>query len=151
MRPAAMSGHAEALAIRPARPDERETLEDLMRRSSLAPPDYREELEAHPDAIALPSEQIANGDVLVAELAGEVAGFAALVGGELDGLFVEPHLWRKGIGAALVREAAHRARRLGLSLTVVAGPSARAFYEACGFTVEGPEETRFGPALRMSR
>ena len=151
MRLAAMSDRAEALTVRAARPDEREALEDLMRRVSLALPDHRDQLEAHPDAIDLPMEQIADGDVFVAELDGEVAGFAALIGGELDGLFVEPRLWRNGVGAALVWEAAHRARRLGLSLTVVAGPSGRAFYEACGFTVEGPVQTRFGPALRMSR
>ena len=146
-----MSDRGETLIIRAARPDEREALEDLMRRASLALPDYRDELETHPDAIHLPMEQVAAGDVFVAELDGKVAGFAALLDGELDGLFVEPRLWRKGVGAALVKEAAHRARRIGLSLTVVAGPSARPFYEACGFTVEGPEQTRFGPALRMSR
>ena len=146
-----MSKRAEALTIRLARPDEREGLEALQRRASLALPEYREQLEAHPDAIELPAEQIAMGQVIVAELDGEVAGFAALIDGELDGLFVEPELWRRGIGTALVEEAAHRARRRGLSLTVTAGPSARAFYETCGFSVEGGAETRFGPALRMSR
>jgi RimJ/RimL family protein N-acetyltransferase len=43
------------------------------------------------------------------------------------------------------------ARRRGLSLTVVANPAARVFYEKCGFSVEGDEKTRFGPAFRMSR
>jgi hypothetical protein len=36
-------------------------------------------------------------------------------------------------------------------MTVVANPGAKDFYERSGFTVEGPAETRFGPALRMSR
>jgi ribosomal protein S18 acetylase RimI-like enzyme len=36
-------------------------------------------------------------------------------------------------------------------MTVVANPAAKEFYERCGFTVEGSAETRFGPALRMSR
>jgi GNAT superfamily N-acetyltransferase len=57
---------------------------------------------------------------MVAELDGRVAGFAAVVGGELDGLFVEPELWRQGIGAALVDAATHAARGKGLALTVVA-------------------------------
>ena len=146
-----MSKRAEALSIRLARPEEREDLEALQRRASLALPEYRAQLEAHPDAVELPAEQVAEGQVFVAELDGQVAGFAALVEGELDGLFVEPELWRRGIGTALVNQAAHEARRKGLSLAVTAGPSARLFYESCGFSVEGEAPTRFGPALRMSR
>jgi GNAT superfamily N-acetyltransferase len=146
-----MSKRAEALTIRVARPEEREVLEDLQRRASLALPEYREQLKAHPDAIHLPPSQIANGQVLVAELDGRLAGFAAVVGGELDGLFVEPDLWRRGIGAALVDAATHQARRKGLALTVIANPAAREFYESCGFSLEGEAQTRFGPAFRMSR
>jgi GNAT superfamily N-acetyltransferase len=89
--------------------------------------------------------------VFVAELDGRVAGFAAVVGGELDGLFVEPDMWRCGIGAALVEEATHQARLRGLALTVTANPHALEFYEKCGFLLEGETQTRFGPALRMSR
>ena len=139
------------MIIRPARADEREALEDLQRRASLALEEYREQLEANPDAIELPLAQVERGDVLVAEIGGDIAGFAALEGSELDGLFVEPARWRRGIGTALVEAAVHEARRRGLSLTVIADPSAREFYENCGFRVEGDAETRFGPALRMSR
>lgn len=146
-----MSKHAEALSIRLARPEEREELEELQRRASLELPDYREQLLANPDAIHLPPAQIANGQVLVAELDGRIGGFAAVVGGELDGLFVEPELWRHGVGAALVDAATLVARRKGLALTVTANPSAREFYRRCGFAVEGEAQTRFGPALRMSR
>jgi GNAT superfamily N-acetyltransferase len=89
--------------------------------------------------------------VIVAELDGKVAGFAAAVGGELDGLFVEPDLWGRGIGRTLIDAAAHEARRKGLTLTVIAAPGARRFYESCGFSVEGEVWTRFGAALRMSR
>ena len=139
------------MIIRSARAGEREALEDLQRRASMALEEYREQLEAHPDAIELPIEQVERGDVLVAEVGGEVAGFAALVGGELDGLFVEPARWREGIGRSLVEAALQEARRRGLSLTVTAAPGAKDFYENCGFRVEGDAETRFGPALRMSR
>jgi len=99
----------------------------------------------------LPPAQIANGQVIVAEFDGDMVGFAAVVGGELDGLFVEPDMWGGGIGRALVDAAAHQARQKGLSLTVIANPTARGFYESCGFSVEGDEQTRFGPALRMTR
>jgi len=146
-----MSKRAEALRIRIAQPEERDDLEALQRRASLALPDYRDQLEANPDAIHLPPAQVANGQVLVAELDGRVAGFAALVGGELDGLFVEPDLWRQGVGKALVDEVTHLARLRGLAVTVIAGPVARSFYERCGFSVEGEAQTRFGPAFRMSR
>ena len=70
---------------------------------------------------------------------------------ELEGIFVEPDLWRRGVGSALVAQAVHEARRAGLSLMVIAAPAAREFYEKYGFSVEGDAETRFGPALRMSR
>ena len=53
-----------------------------------------------------------------------------VLGGELDGLFVEPELWRRGLGAALVDAATHHARLRGLTLTVIANPTAREFYEA---------------------
>ena len=146
-----MSKLAEPLTIRAACTYERDELEDLQRRASLALPEYRAMLEAHPDAIDLPAEQIENGDVLVAEIDGRMAGFAALIDGDLDGLFVEPKLWRQGIGAALVEAAAHEARRRGRTLTVTANPGARQFYESCGFMFEGDAETRFGRALKMSR
>jgi ribosomal protein S18 acetylase RimI-like enzyme len=144
------------LHLRLARIEELGELEDLQRRASLALDEYREALLAHPDAIALPAEQIERGEVLVAELDGRIAGFAVVLDqdgrAELDGLFVEPQLWRQGIGSALVEEAVHDARNRGLSLmTVVANPGAKEFYERSGFTVEGSAETRFGPALRMSR
>jgi len=154
MRPGAMSGRAN-VHIRLAHPDERLALEELQRRASLALDEYREQLEANPDAIELPLEQIERGEVLVAEVGGQIAGFAAVVAeddhAELDGLFVEPEMWRRGVGKALVEEAIHEARRRGLALMVVASPTAREFYERCGFALEGESETRFGPALRMSR
>ena len=41
--------------------------------------------------------------------------------------------------------------KFDLALTVIAAPSARRFYESCGFSVEGETQTRFGAALKMSR
>lgn len=146
-----MSRLAEGLTLRLARPEEHDALEDLQRRASLELPEYRDQLLDNPDAIYLPEGQIANGQVIVAELDGEIAGFAAVVGGELDGLFVELDLWGRGIGRALVDAATHEARNRGLALSVIANPRARRFYEHCGFSVEGEVQTRFGPALRMTK
>ena len=146
-----MSKLVEGLTLRLARADEHGALEELQRRASLELPEYRDQLIANPDAIYLPEGQIANGQVIVAELDGEIAGFAAVVGGELDGLFVEPDLWGRGIGRALADAATHEARNRGLTLSVIANPRARRFYEHCGFSVEGEVQTRFGPALRMTK
>lgn len=151
MRRGAMSASIEALTLRRGRPDEHRDLEELQRRASLELPEYRDQLILNPDAIHLPPAQLANGQVIVAELDGHIAGFAAVVAGELDGLFVEPDLWGLCIGKALVNAATHQARRKGYALSVIANPRARGFYESCGFTVEGEAQTRFGPALRMSR
>jgi GNAT superfamily N-acetyltransferase len=134
-----------------ARRSEHEQLEDLQCRASVELPEYRDQLIANPDAIHLPRAQIANGQVIVAEWNGKIAGFAAVLRGELDGLFVEPDLWGFGIGKALADAATHWARQKGLTLRVTANPRARGFYEKCGFRVEGETQTRFGPALRMSR
>ena len=146
-----MSKPASSITLRRAAPEEHAELERLQAKASLELPDYREQLLAHPDAIHLPPAQIANGQVIVAELDGSVVGFAAIVGGELDGLFVEPDLWGRGIGRALVDAATHEARKRGIAVSVIASPGARRFYESCGFSVEGEAETRFGPALRMTR
>jgi GNAT superfamily N-acetyltransferase len=149
-----MSGPAE-LAIRLARPEERNELEALQWRASLANEADRPHLEANPDAIDLPIEQIEGGGVFVAEVGGRPVGFAAIVAEEghleLDGLFVEPDWWCQGVGTALVRTVVHEARQRGLALMVVANFAAQEFYQKCGFTIEGDAETRFGPALRMSR
>jgi GNAT superfamily N-acetyltransferase len=146
-----MSKPAETIILRLARPDEHWELEQLQRHASLDLPEYRDQLLRNPEAIHLPPAQIANGQVIVAEYRGQIAGFAAVVGGELDGLFVEPDLWGRGIGRALINAATQEARRKGLALTVIASPSVRRFYESCGFTIEGEERTRFGPALRMTK
>ena len=149
-----MSGPAE-LNIRLARSDEREALEALQWRASLANEGDRPHIEAHPDAIHLPMDQIERGQVFVAELDGRAVGFSAILIEEghleLDGLFVEPEHWRRGIGASLVDVAVHEARRHGLSMMVIANSAAQGFYEKCGFTIKGNTETRFGPALTMSR
>ena len=145
------------LFIRPARPDEHTKLESLQRRSSLSNPGDRDALIANPDAIAVPIEQIAEGCVFVAERDGVVVGFAALVprpdgGAELDALFVEPLLWKHGIGRRLDEHVADVARaRAATFLHVIGNPHAEGFYQSCGFRVTGLVDTRFGAGLDMQR
>ncbi|MEI7932745.1 MAG: GNAT family N-acetyltransferase [Alphaproteobacteria bacterium] len=146
---------ASDISIRFARPDERRALEELQRRASLANEHDREAILAHPEAIDLPPEQIAAQQVRVAERDGSVVGFAVTLPredgqAELDGLFVEPGLWKGGTGRALVEDAGAMARQMGCaSLHVVGNPHALGFYEACGFETVGTFETRFGPGILM--
>lgn len=145
----------ENLLIRPALISERVELEHLQWRASLNNPGDREALLAHPDAIQLPAEQIAAGGVFVAELSGAIVGFAAVLPrsdgqSELDALFVDPDIQRRGVGRALIEHCASFARTQGSSaLYVVGNPHAEAFYTVCGFRVVGTFETRFGPGLSM--
>jgi GNAT superfamily N-acetyltransferase len=138
-------------------PAERLALEELQRRASLMSEEDRDALLAHPDAIELPLEQITAGRTIVAENVGELLGFAVVLqrddgDAELDGLFVEPAQWRRGIGRALVAEAERLAARDGAaSLWVIANTSALDFYGACGFVTVGEVATRFRPAPRMRK
>ena len=143
--------------IRAARPSEQRDLEALQWRASLNNPGDRDALLANPDAIALPLDQIAAGGVFVAERGGAVVGFAAILPRddgqtELDGLFVEPSLWKGGIGRALVEHCGDRARAHGAaSLHVVGNPHAEGFYTSCGFETVGEFQTRFGTGLLMQK
>ena len=145
------------VGIRSALHAERSSLEALQWRASLANSGDRDALLENPDAIALPIEQIEAGYIFVAERDGVVAGFAAVVprpdgGAELDALFVEPHLWKHGIGRRLVEQIAEvaRARRASF-LHVIGNPHAEGFYVSCGFRVTGKVDTRFGVGLAMRR
>jgi len=143
--------------IRPAIPSEREALEALQRRASLANEGDREALERHPGAIDLPVEQIGAGGVFVAQDGAAVVGFSAILpreGGdtELDALFVEPSMQRRGIGRLLVEHCAKAARVGGSgALHVVGNSHAEKFYLACGFEIVGSFQTRFGPGLLMRK
>ena len=152
-----MSASVE-LKIRLAIPSERLALEALQWRASLPNPLYRDSLLAHPDAISLPVSQIEAGGVFVAEShESEVLGFAAILAredgdSELDGLFVEPRAWRRGVGRALVEHCCEKARLSGArSLHLIGSPEAEAFYRSCGFVCHGTVPTRFGSAFLMTR
>jgi GNAT superfamily N-acetyltransferase len=90
----------------------------------------------------------------VAEIGREAVGFSVLLprgsAFDLDGLFVEPTHWGKGIARLLVADAAAIARQAGAAaIEVIANPRAEGFYRKVGFAVSGPEQTLFGPANRM--
>jgi GNAT superfamily N-acetyltransferase len=146
---------ASLIRIRAARPQDKAELEALKLRASLAWGDHVEALKALPEARQIPDAHLAS--IFVAELASENAGFATILmrddgNAELEDLFVEPCLWRGGIGSRLIAEAGERAIALGArSLHVVAGGRARGFYEACGFHVVGNAMTLFEPAFQLRK
>jgi GNAT superfamily N-acetyltransferase len=125
------------IVIRPALQAERSSLEALQWRASLANSGDRDSLLANPDAIALPVEQIADGHVFVAQQEGVIVGFAAVLArpdgnAELDALFVEPTLWKRGVGRLLVEHCADVARqRASHILHVVGNPHAESNITDC--------------------
>jgi GNAT superfamily N-acetyltransferase len=145
------------LSIRLAVASERGELEALQWRSSLTNSGDRDALLAHPDAIVLPVQQIALGQVFVAVQDSTIVGFAAVLPRgdgetELDGLFVEPNIWRRGIGRALVDRCAEYAIASGATvLYVIGNPHAKGFYAACGFDPISLRGTRFGAGLLMRK
>ena len=143
--------------IRLARLDERKSLTELQRRASLVWEEDRLALLAHPDAIDIPADQIAEGHVFVWVEAGEVLGFGVVLpredgDAELDGLFVEPDVWGQAIGRRLVDHATDVARRRASpALNVVANKRALGFYLKCGFQALGEVATRFSTGVAMVR
>lgn len=139
------------LDIRLAHPDDRLNLIELQRRASLVYEDTRQQILDDPDVVDLDEEMLANNEVFVAERKGTIVGFATLIAhdgndAELEGLFVEPEEWRKGIGRALVRHVEREAAAWGASrLHVLANRNALAFYEAIGFVAIGEKKTELGP------
>ncbi|MBN9588208.1 MAG: hypothetical protein BGN85_00895 [Alphaproteobacteria bacterium 64-11] len=143
------------MIIREGRTEERHALEELQRRASLEYAEYRRQLLENPDVIELPRAHLAGGHVRVAEAHGRALGFSVVLPRgpalfELDGLFVEPEHWRRGIGRALIADACARLKKLaGARLQTVANPLAEGFYERLGFRPAGMADTLFGPARRM--
>jgi N-acetylglutamate synthase-like GNAT family acetyltransferase len=147
----------DSFLIRRAVVSEQKALEALQLRASLTNAGDRDALLAHPDAIELPAQQIADGNVFVSERNGEIVGFAALLARqdgqvELDALFVDPSIRRCGVGRSLVEHCVQIVCAQGSSaLCVVGNPHAYDFYSACGFNVVGKTETRFGLGLLMRK
>jgi GNAT superfamily N-acetyltransferase len=71
---------------------------------------------------------------------------------EVEGLFVDPRVMRRGVGRSLIDDVVAAARGDKLTgVEVIANGHALAFYEAMGFVPAGIAATLFGPAARMRR
>ena len=82
------------------------------------------------------NERLFDGQVVVAEVEGEVCGFVAYAEGELTWLYVEPSRYKQGIGRQLLRHAI-KASEGNMSTEVLVGNEpALALYLSEGFTVQ---------------
>lgn len=80
-------------------------------------------------------EGLFDATLLVAEVDGQVVGFAGYTDDEVTWLYVDPARFRQGIGRALV-DAVLRAAGKPLALDVLTGNSAAlALYLSAGFTI----------------
>ena len=128
----------------------------MYRRSSLSNDGDREALLANPQALEFTGGGLAEGTTRVAVGAdGTILGFITTVTVsssvlEVEDLFVEPDLMRRGIGRRLMEDLVARARRAGVAhIEVTANPHAEAFYRSVGFVRTHGVEMEFGPGSRM--
>lgn len=144
----------ETLSIRRATPADSETLLGVWLSSVRATHDFVAPTEIDAmiphvrDYLASRSSDI----WLLYHESGSAVGFMGMSGNKMESLFLAPEFHRMGGGTMLV----HHARSLHAELTVDVNEeneAARAFYERCGFVVEGrselDEQGRPHPILHM--
>jgi ribosomal protein S18 acetylase RimI-like enzyme len=109
--------------------------------------DYQQRAERFRESLASHGEE-----TYLAEAGGEILGFLMVgpcrdedldgeVTGEIWGIYLAPHHWRKGIGTALCRYGEQLLRSRGYRQAVLwvfaDNAQARRFYEAVGFAADG--------------
>jgi GNAT superfamily N-acetyltransferase len=148
---------ADAVTVRPAAAADLPAMERAKREAGITawphilPPEVVEQLpfpERWTSAVTAPPARTA---ALVGELAGDVIGFAILrpsadddatgETGELDGLYVAPGAWGRGVGRALLSAALGQLRSDGFShatlWTAVDNHRPRRIYETGGWRLDG--------------
>ena len=129
---------SELPAIRRAVPTDREALLDAWLRSVRAThtfvsaEDIRSMIAEVRDYLASPVSEfwVLCGD------SGPIMGFMGMAGSQIESLFLAPEFHRRGGGRRLVQHAQARHGELTVGVNEQ-NAAARAFYEACGFVVEG--------------
>jgi len=150
-----VSAVSHAVTIRQARPEDRARLNEVMKYASLAVEsgEILTRLLEAPEHLEVDPELIDAGRVVLAESGGVTVGFASHSiqcgnSAELEGLFVHPDYWRRGIGRLLLGAVEqHLAARHIRTMRVVAAAGAVSFYESAGFSIIGEERTSLGPVV----
>ena len=148
------SSNDPPMYIRPAMSTDREVLLDVWTRSVRATHTFVPEEDVRsmiPQVRAYLTSSEPQLHVLCSD-SGNILGFMGLSGSKLESLFLTPEFLRRGAGRRLVRHA----QALHNELTVDVNEqnaAACAFYQACGFVVEGrsevDDEGRAYPLLHM--
>jgi GNAT superfamily N-acetyltransferase len=123
--------------IRRAEPHEAEALSCLARSAKQGWGYAAEVVARWREDLQVSAEHIAGLPCFVIDQEGRPAGFYCLAPGSrtwaLQGLWVDPALWRRGLGGRLMLHACDIARQDGaVSLSIDADPNAEAFYLHCG-------------------
>jgi N-acetylglutamate synthase-like GNAT family acetyltransferase len=152
-----------AIAIRPAKSQERDILSELAFRSKASWGYSSEFMEACRAELSISEEEIASPDrhYVLAEANCEILGYYALERlsadeYELEALFVEPQHFGQGVGRRLIEHAKFHAREKGAwSLLIQGDPNATDFYRAAGGVQIGERKSdsipgRYLPEFRIS-
>jgi len=134
-----MSSNQTDLRLRRARPEEADTISDLVFRAKAAigydeafMEAVREELLVTPADIESRELWVAEGDGLLG--CGALVSGPAPFTGEIATMFIEPGVKRSGIGSYLLSHLMQRAKNQGMKrLVLEAEPTAQPFYEKHGF------------------
>lgn len=150
------------MPIRPARPDEAESLTRLVMIAKAHWGYSAAQLDAWRPTLALSPGQLVSEPAFVLEADGRAVGFYSLrfIDGrcELNNLWILPAQMGHGHGRALVAHAREIARTLGVrELHIDADPHAASFYVHCGAVVIGTvpapidgQPGRLRPQLRLA-
>lgn len=132
------------LAIRPYRPEDFPGIERVHDRARRVELRYAGLEDAFlPLRIAAEREDLfAYPGLFVAELGGEIAGFAACTQEELAWLYVDPAHARKGVGRALAEHALQRFPGIRHVEVLSGNAPAKALYARLGFVTAATERGR---------
>ncbi|MEQ9316168.1 MAG: GNAT family N-acetyltransferase [Henriciella sp.] len=141
------------MLIRPARSDEGALIAAISREARVrAMPWLAVRHSKRQDIDYFTHTVLAEQAVLIAEDAGERAGFAAVGGPWLNHLYVAPRHWRSGIGTALLKKVQANHDQLEL-WTFQQNEGARRFYARHGFREveysDGHRNEEHEPDVRM--